>query len=262
MKQIYCEEIFKTTRQKGFAILLTIKWLVSFVFPGLFFSTACGQSPAIKQVSSTKFEKLIADSAGTLLDVRTIGEFKNGHINEAGQLNFYALDFRQKLLLLSKNQPIYLYCNTGYRSKRAAEILAENGYLKVYNLEHGIMEWNLLNLPVSIEPGAIPDTENKIEPNEFTALINSGELIFVDFYAPWCAPCRKMMPMIDSLKTEYKDKIVIVKINVDASRKLMKELGILSVPYLVLYLNGHIIFSQTGPIDKRELQNIFEETMM
>lgn len=236
-----------------------MKRILSFALPYFFFLTACAQNQAVKLLNSIEFEKLIKDSSGTLLDVRTLGEFKNGHIKEAGQLNYYALDFRQKLLLLPKDQPVYLYCNTGYRSQRAAEILVENGYKKVYNLEHGIMEWNLNNLPVLVEPDAKPDTENKMELDEFNALINSEKLVFVDFYAPWCTPCRKMMPMMDSLKTEYKDKITIVKINVDASKKLMKELGIVSVPYLVLYHKGIILYLKYGLTEKRELEKVFIE---
>jgi len=236
-----------------------MKRILSFALSYFFLFTACGQNPNVKQVNSIEFEKLIKDSSGTLLDVRTLGEFKNGHIKEAGQLNYYALDFRQKLLLLPKNQPIYLYCNTGYRSQRTAEILVKNGYKDVYNLEHGILEWNLKNLPVLVEPDAKPDTENKMEPDEFNALINSEKLVFVDFYAPWCAPCRKMMPMMDSLKTEYKDKVTIVKINVDASKKLMKELGIVSVPYLVLYYKGIILYSKNGLTEKQELEKVFNE---
>lgn len=235
-----------------------MKRILSFGLPFFFFLTACGQDLAVKQVNSIKFEKLIRSGSGTLLDVRTLGEFQNGHIKNAGQLNFYAFDFRQKLLLLPKDQPIYLYCNTGYRSQRAAEILVKNGYTDVYNLEHGIMEWNLKNLPIIVEPDAKPDTENKMEPDEFNALIHSGQLVFVDFYAPWCAPCRKMMPIIDCLRTEYQGKMTIVKINVDASKKLMKELGIAGVPYLVLYYEGKAQFSQNGFIDKQELKKVFD----
>ena len=236
-----------------------MKRILSLLLPYFLFLTACGQNKTIKEVKSTEFNKLIKDPSGTLLDVRTLGEFKNGHIKDAGQLNYYAFGFRKKLLLLPKNEAIYLYCNTGYRSLKAAEILAENGYKKVYNLEHGIMEWNLKNLPVLVEPDAKPDTENKMEVDEFNALINSEQLVFVDFYAPWCAPCRKMMPMIDSLKTAYKDKITIVKINSDASKKLMKEIAVVSVPYLVLYRKGKVIFTHNGSINKNELVNLFEK---
>ena len=97
------------------------------------------------------------------------------------------------------------------------------------------------------------------EKNFEERVIKSSKPVLVDFYAPWCAPCRKMMPMIDSLKTEYKDKVTIVKINVDASKKLMKELSIVSVPYLVLYHKGIILYSKYGLTEKQELEKVFIE---
>jgi len=213
----------------------------------------------VKQFNSIEFQKIVSSKKGTLLDVRTTGEFASGHIEGAGQLNYYALDFKQKILLLPKDQPIYLYCNTGYRSKRAAEILAENGYKQVYNLEQGIMDWNLNNLPVVVEPGAKQDVENKMEPDEYNALIQSGKPVFIDFYAPWCAPCRQMMPMIDSLKTEYKDRITIVKINADASKKLVKELKLATVPNLVIYKDGRMVFNHNGLVTKELLISEFKK---
>ena len=86
-------------------------------------SNTYGQQSPVNQVGSDKFSELVGEKTGVLLDVRTKSEFKNGHIAEAGNLNYYALDFRKSLLLLPRNQPIYLYCNTGYRSEKAAEIL-------------------------------------------------------------------------------------------------------------------------------------------
>jgi len=193
-----------------------------------------------------------------LLDVRTRGEFANGHLEGAGQLNYYSLDFKKKLLLLPKDQAVYLYCNTGYRSQKAAEILIKNGYDQVYNLERGIMEWDLHELPVVIEPDARPDIEDKMEPDEFYALIQSEKPVFIDFYAPWCGPCRQMMPIIDSLKTEYRNEISIVKINVDASKKLVKELQIGGVPYLVAYRNGNILNSHNGLLSRKELVDLLQ----
>ncbi len=214
------------------------------------------QSGNFIQMSSSEFNKLL-NKKGTLLDVRTRGEFANGHIPGAGQLNYYSLDFRQKLLLTPKDEPVYLYCNTGYRSRKAAEILSENGYSNVYNLQHGIMEWELVNLPVITEPDARPDQENKMEPDEFAALLESEIPVFIDFYAPWCGPCRQMMPMIDSLTVEYREKIKIVKINADASKKLIREQQLMGVPYLVLYKNGEKVFSHTGLIQREELIKVF-----
>jgi thioredoxin 1 len=222
---------------------------------------ALGQAIHIKQLNSEELRSTLRSGEITLIDVRTPGEFANGHIADAGQLNYYALDFKRKLLLLPREQPVYLYCNTGYRSQRAAEILADNGYKQVHNLEHGIMEWDLYNLPVVVEPDARPDAENKMESDEYYALIQSGKPVFIDFYAPWCGPCRTMMPMIDSLKTKYKGQITIVKINADASKKLVKELRIGSVPYLVLYVKNKIRYSHNGIISREELSDVLQKSI-
>ncbi len=211
------------------------------------------QNPATKQINSKELISFIQEREGVLLDVRTQREFQNGHIENAGQLNYYALDFKKRLLLLPKDEPIYLYCNTGYRSDRAASFLIDNGYTQVYNLQHGIMEWERYDYPVMIDPNAQPDTDDQIEPRDFSALLADNEVVFVDFYAPWCGPCRKMMPMIDSLKVEYHERIPIIKVNADASKRLVRELELISVPYFALYRNGRLVFDHNGLISREEL---------
>jgi len=217
--------------------------------------TTClqAQNTSYKNIGTIEFSEIIISNTGTLLDVRTISEFQNQHLENALQLDYYKLDFKSKLLLLPKDEPIYLYCTTGYRSERAAKILSENGYSNVYNLEKGIMDWNLQNLPTVTEPDAVKDTENEWTIENYQKLIQSDTLVFIDFYAPWCAPCRKMMPIIDSLKTEYHGIIKIEKINVDASKQLVKELKINSVPYFVLYKTGNLFFEKNGYITREEI---------
>ncbi len=233
--------------------LLSLSFLIS-----LFSLAVISQNSDAIHVGSEDFNKLISKGEGVLLDVRTEREFQNGHIENSGQLNFYALDFRQRLLLLPKDQPVYLYCNTGWRSNIAASFLIRNGYTQVYNLEHGIMEWEQADFPVIVDPNAQPDTEDMFLTSEFNALIQQDELVFIDFYAPWCGPCRQMMPMIDSLTTEYKGRVNIVKINADASKRLMRDIEVASVPYLVLYQNGKILFEHKGLIEEKELVAILE----
>lgn len=231
--------------------------MLRFIFTPILFSlfifAAYTQNPSTIQVGSEEFNQLISKGEGVLLDVRTQREFQNGHIENAGQINFYARDFRRSLLLLPKDQPVYLYCNTGWRSDIAASYLIRNGYTKVYNLKHGIMEWEQANLPVTIDPNAQPDTDDRFTTSDFTKLIQSESLVFIDFYAPWCGPCRQMMPMIDSLKAEYKGRIDVVKINADASKSLMRDIKMVSVPYLVLYHQGKVLFEHKGLIGRQEL---------
>jgi rhodanese-related sulfurtransferase len=227
----------------------------------LLFLSACAQNTQKKSftdVNSVQFEKLVTTGKGILLDVRTENEFKNGHIANAGQLNFYASDFRSRLLLLPKDQPIYIYCLTGSRSRSAAQLLVQNGYTNVYNLQRGIMEWNQQSLPVVSDPKARPDMDNNMEPDQFAKLMQSDELIFIDFYAPWCSPCLKMMPMMDSLKVEYQNQVNIVKVNADASKSLIKDMKLIGVPYLALYYKGELLFSKNGAITREELTGILQ----
>lgn len=211
------------------------------------------------QVNSLEFKKLIEKENGTLLDVRTKSEFNAEHIKNSGQLNFYALDFKKKLNLLPDDQPVYLYCNTGYRSQKAAEYLVKKGYKNVYNLEHGIMEWNVQELPVVEGDKSQLDKNNLMNVEEYKSLISSETLVFVDFYAPWCAPCRKMMPLIDSLKTEYHGKIKIQKVNSDISKKLVKDLKLIGVPYFVLYKNNELLYEKSGIVSREELKEVFDK---
>jgi len=113
---------------------------------GMFFMNA--QEATIKNVNSIEFKKLIEKKDGILLDVRTLYEFEDGHIKDAVQLNYYAFSFRKNVLLLPKDKPVYLYCRTGYRSKKTAKILIENGYKNVYNFENGILEWERNKYPI------------------------------------------------------------------------------------------------------------------
>jgi len=234
-------------------------FIVTFLFS---FSIINSQDPQVNHITSGEFNELISNTNSILIDVRTNSEYKNAHIPDAGNLNFYALNFRKRLNLLPRNQPIYLYCNTGYRSEKAAEILIKNGYTDVFNLQHGIMEWELLNLPVIVEPDARPDTDNIMTPEQYHAILSESSPVFFDFYAPWCGPCRKMMPMIDSLMVEYHPEIKMHKVNVDASKKLVKELKLVGVPYLVLQDKEVVLFSKNGSATRNELTSAFDQTLM
>jgi len=100
-----------------------------------------------------------------------------------------------------------------------------------------------------------------MEYEELARFIESGKPVFVDFYALWCGPCRTMMPTIDELKLKYHGKINIVKVNVDASKKLVKEMKIQSVPYLVLYNGGKPVYTKNGLTARDELEKAFQQNV-
>lgn len=233
-----------------------MKIISVFVFSILFAMACEAQNSEVNHVSSAEFSDLISANDGVLLDVRTIPEFYGGHIPNSEQMNYYAKDFKQSLLMLPKDKPIYIYCNTGYRSRKAANTLVENGYNRVYNLRRGIMEWNLLDLPVVSNPGAGTVQENRMDIAEFQALLQSDKPVLIDFYAPWCAPCRQMMPMIDSLGIEFQNNLQLVKINADASKELMRQIRLGTVPYFALIYRNEVLFSHEGVITRQQLEEV------
>ena len=98
--------------------------------------------------------------------------------------------------------------------------------------------------------------DNKYSIKQYKDLLNSDSPVFIDFYAPWCAPCREMIPLIDSLKVEYHNRIEIIKINTDASKNLIKHLQIIQVPYFELYDKGERISMHTGMLSRNELESV------
>lgn len=124
-----------------------------FFVTALIFSTyfSNAQQESVKSINPSEFKKLITKKDGILLDVRTLYEFESGHIKDAGQLNYYSFSFKENLLLLPKDKPIYVYCRTGYRSAKTAEILKANGYKNVYNLHYGLEDWKLKGFPIAYD---------------------------------------------------------------------------------------------------------------
>ncbi len=224
-------------------------------------TVSCAQQTNYSNVRAAEFKRLVESNPGTLLDVRTLQEFRGGRLENADMLNYYDRDFRERLLMLPKNKPVYLYCNTGYRSERAARVLAAAGYSNVYNMQFGIMEWYHIGLPLYADPNARQDTENLYSIADFRSILSKEPLVFVDFYAPWCAPCREMMPMIDELLPQYHADIHLLKVNVDASRDLARDLGLKGVPYLVLYQNGKAVFEHFGTISREELKKVLDRQL-
>ena len=87
-------------------------------------------------------EGLEKDDSIVLLDVRTEGEYRMGHIPNAILMNLFSPDFAQKLENLDKNKKYFIYCRSGSRSAHVCSMLAHKGFKETYNLYHGLFDWN------------------------------------------------------------------------------------------------------------------------
>lgn len=80
----------------------------------------------------------------------------------------------------------------------------------------------------------------------FNEIINKNNLVLVDFYAEWCGPCKMLAPIISEIKEELKDKVYVIKVNVDEDEELSNKFGIYSIPTLVLIKDGKEIDRKVG----------------
>ena len=87
-------------------------------------------------------------------------------------------------------------------------------------------------------------------------VINEKKPVLVDFWASWCGPCMMLSPVIDEIATEYADKAVVGKVNVDEQMELAVQYGIEVIPTLLFFKDGKVVKKTTGVIEKSEIENI------
>lgn len=214
---------------------------VYFLGLAFFVLTASGQ----ERLDSRRFASLLGTTkAAVLVDVRTPEETEKGYIKGAVFMDFYATDFKQQLKTLDKNAAIFIYCAAGGRSLDAMNILLANGYKKVYDLEGGMIDWKINNLPW-IKLSADADRKG-MSKAVFEKSFYDAKLVFVDFYAPWCAPCKIMVPALDTLRKDFTGKASILKVNADENLQLLKDYNIRSLPFVIIIQNGKIVFQKGG----------------
>jgi len=107
------------------------------------------KSETFIDVNVEEFQKLIQKKGAQLIDVRTLGEYNNGHLKDALLINYMADDFKANAFVgLDKSKPVLIYCASGGRSAKSAKIYKEAGFTKVYNLLGGFRAWKAKNLEI------------------------------------------------------------------------------------------------------------------
>ena len=95
----------------------------------------------------------------------------------------------------------------------------------------------------------------------FNDIISSDQLVLVDFFATWCQPCKMMHPILEQLKAAVGDKLRIIKVDVDKHNTIAAQYRIQSVPTLMLFRTGEVLYRNSGVMDKAELMALLDPFM-
>lgn len=98
---------------------------------------------------------------------------------------------------------------------------------------------------------------SKTQKVSFQDLITSSDVpVLIDFWAPWCGPCRAMAPILQDLAKAYQGRLKVVKINVDDNPAVANRYRIQSIPTLILFHKGQILMQQAGAVSSDHLQQL------
>lgn len=211
-----------------------------------------------EQLEPQDFADEIANAKDAqIVDVRTPVEFKSKSIANAVNIDFNSPNFDAEMNKLNKENPVFVYCLSGGRSKAAAEKMQKAGFKKIYELNGGMLKWNASGVTTETvnKPAETNANTEGISLEEYKKLISSNKKVLVDFNAVWCGPCRQMSPVLDKIQQEYKDKgFTLVKIDVDKNEAVSNMMKVDGIPYLVLYENGKKVWETVGYTEASEIK--------
>lgn len=125
----------------------------AFVFVALFFivTQSCINEEKGVIVTPEEMQTIFNSENAQLIDVRTPEEYSEGHIKNSQNIDYNSPTFGEDILVLDKSKPVIVYCKSGKRSENSSKVLKKAGFVTVYDLEGGILEWKEKGLEVTVD---------------------------------------------------------------------------------------------------------------
>ena len=90
-------------------------------------------------------------------------------------------------------------------------------------------------------------------------VVGAAEAVLVDFWAPWCGPCKRVAPALEELAQKLEGKLKVAKMNVDENPSVPAQLGVRSIPTLVIYKEGKVVDTRVGALSLEELEGFVSQ---
>lgn len=94
-----------------------------------------------------------------------------------------------------------------------------------------------------------------------TEVVNSDKPVLIDFWAPWCGPCRMVSPLVEEIAEEFSGQVKVAKLNVDDNPQTTMKFGIRSIPTIILFKDGEVLDQIIGAVPKSELENLVNKAL-
>jgi rhodanese-related sulfurtransferase len=233
----------------------TLRLLTTFIALICISNAFAQQTKKRELLSFEAFEAKLkaAGKDAQILDARLPEEYKQNHLEGAVSFSIAdKADFEKQSARFSKNKPTFIYSIGNGRSGVLAADLRAAGFQDVTEIPGGLSKWIGLGRPV------ISTTGKGLSLDEYTASLKSDKLVLVDFGSRYCPGCKKLDPTIDSIKTEQASNVKVIKIEACENKSLVKELGVIGLPTLILYKNNQIVWQKKGSASKAEIEKALQ----
>ncbi|WP_221391451.1 thioredoxin domain-containing protein [Dyadobacter sp. NIV53] len=210
-------------------------------------------SPKPDLLTFEQFEAKLAAAGknAQILDARLPEEFTQNHLEGAVNFNIISKEELEKQSArLDKNKPVFIYSIGSGRSSILAKDLKNNGFKDVTVVPGGLSKWIGLGKPV------ISTVGKGLSKEDYLASLKSDKLVLVDFGSRYCPGCKKLDPTIDSLKNEQAGSLKVIKIEAYENKDLVKQLGVVGLPTLILYRNNEVVWEKKGGVSKAEIEKV------